>query len=55
VGFSQRTEGVDHVLESIHNMREALPELWEAMEKTEGGRYTGKVAIETSVEALMIM
>lgn len=51
VGTSHRTEGVDYALESIHNIKEALPELWEATEKSEGARYSGKVAIETSVEA----
>lgn len=52
VGTSQRTKGADFALESIHNMREALPELWEAdTDKSEGIRYSGKVAIETSVTA----
>ncbi|XAR58969.1 Pyridoxal phosphatase [Bertholletia excelsa] len=49
VGSSHRTKGVDYALESIHNMREALPELWEEVEKDV--RYSGKVAIETSVRA----
>ncbi|KAJ9146678.1 hypothetical protein P3X46_028914 [Hevea brasiliensis] len=48
VGSSHRAEGVDCALESIHYIKEALPELWEASEKTEGVRYSGKVAIETS-------
>ncbi|XP_057998283.1 uncharacterized protein C24B11.05 [Hevea brasiliensis] len=51
VGSSHRTEGVDYALESIHNIKEALPELWEANEKSEDVRYSGKVAIETSVKA----
>jgi len=29
VGTSVRTEGADFALESIHNIREALPEIWE--------------------------
>lgn len=29
VGTSFRTEGADFALESIHNIREALPEIWE--------------------------
>ena len=29
MGTSVRTEGEDFVLESIHNIREALPEIWE--------------------------
>ncbi|MQL85933.1 hypothetical protein Taro_018481 [Colocasia esculenta] len=50
VGTSHRIKGADHALESIHNLREALPELWEGAEK-EDVRYSGKVAIETSVTA----
>ncbi|KAK6142161.1 hypothetical protein DH2020_005216 [Rehmannia glutinosa] len=50
VGSSHRTKGVDYALESIHNMREALPELWEALEKSDV-RYSGKPAIETYVKA----
>ncbi|XP_014493235.1 uncharacterized protein C24B11.05 [Vigna radiata var. radiata] len=49
VGTSVRTTGVDHALESIHNMREAFPELWDAEEKHEFVHY--KAGIETSVEA----
>ncbi|KAM7501875.1 hypothetical protein LguiB_000779 [Lonicera macranthoides] len=51
VGSSQRTTGVDYALESIHNIREALPELWEALEKSEGIRYTSETAVETQVRA----
>ncbi|KAJ4971797.1 hypothetical protein NE237_004896 [Protea cynaroides] len=50
VGTSQRTKGADFALESIHNIREALPELWEVEEKSEV-RYSSKIAIETSVTA----
>ncbi|KAL5717315.1 hypothetical protein ACHQM5_010342 [Ranunculus cassubicifolius] len=50
VGTSHRVQGADFALESIHNIREALPELWEPTEKSEV-RYSGKIAIETSVEA----
>ncbi|OVA17837.1 HAD-like domain [Macleaya cordata] len=50
VGTSQRTKGADFALESIHNIREALPELWEVEEKSEKV-YSGKVAIETTVTA----
>ena len=35
VGSSVRTEGADFALESIHNIKEALPELWENEEKSE--------------------
>ncbi|KDP42241.1 hypothetical protein JCGZ_02971 [Jatropha curcas] len=52
VGKSNRVSGADYVLESIHNMKEALPELWEATDNSKSTEYgTGKVAIETSVTA----
>ncbi|KAJ4832129.1 hypothetical protein Tsubulata_038669 [Turnera subulata] len=51
VGSSQRIDGVDCALESIHNMKEAVPELWEASEVSESAGYSGKVGIETPVEA----
>ncbi|CAL9244251.1 unnamed protein product [Arabidopsis halleri] len=48
VGTSHREEGVDIALEHIHNIREALPELWEAVDdKAEEIRSRQKVAIET--------
>ncbi|XP_058215179.1 uncharacterized protein LOC131326413 [Rhododendron vialii] len=50
VGTSRREKGADHTLESIHNIREALPELWEVDKKTEVS-YPGKLAVETSVTA----
>ncbi|KAK9290021.1 hypothetical protein L1049_008184 [Liquidambar formosana] len=50
VGTSQRTKGADFALESIHNLKEAIPELWEADKKAEVG-YTGNVAVETPVTA----
>ncbi|OMO91201.1 HAD-superfamily hydrolase, subfamily IA, variant 3 [Corchorus olitorius] len=53
VGTSHRTNGADYALESIHNIKEALPELWElaADKKSEGVMYSKKVAIQTSVMA----
>ncbi|CAL1361281.1 unnamed protein product [Linum trigynum] len=53
VGTSNRTEGADYALESIHNIKEALPELWDAAatDKTDGMRYSKEVAIETEVKA----
>ncbi|OMO62036.1 hypothetical protein CCACVL1_23066 [Corchorus capsularis] len=52
VGTSHRTNGADYALESIHNIKEALPELWEAAnKKSEGVMYSKKVAIQTSVMA----
>ncbi|KAI9116035.1 hypothetical protein K1719_012965 [Acacia pycnantha] len=50
VGASQRAKGADYALESIHNLREAVPELWEADIKSEVA-YPGKLAVETSVTA----
>lgn len=35
VGSSNRAKGADYALESIHNIREALPELWEADVRSE--------------------
>ncbi|XP_072997049.1 uncharacterized protein C24B11.05-like [Typha latifolia] len=51
VGKSQRVKDADHALESIHNIREALPELWEKDGKPEDVYYSGKVAIKTPVAA----
>ncbi|KAL2488906.1 Haloacid dehalogenase-like hydrolase (HAD) superfamily protein [Forsythia ovata] len=51
VGASHLSKGVDYALESIHNIAEALPELWEDIEKLEDVRYSGKAAIETCVRA----
>lgn len=51
VGTSVRTAGVDHALESIHNMKEAFPELWDADGKPESVKYTRKVSVETAVKA----
>ncbi|KAK4797244.1 hypothetical protein SAY86_029570 [Trapa natans] len=53
VGTSQRVKGADYALESIHNLRDAIPQLWEAseiMKKSEVG-ISDKVAVETSVTA----
>ncbi|XP_076884537.1 uncharacterized protein C24B11.05-like isoform X2 [Bidens hawaiensis] len=48
IGTSVRTNGVDYALESIHNIKDALPELWELVNKSTDVR---KIGIETSVEA----
>ncbi|RAL46168.1 hypothetical protein DM860_006322 [Cuscuta australis] len=45
VGGSHPTTGVDYALESIHNMKEALPEIWETAVKTDDVRYSEKAAI----------
>ncbi|CAA3002672.1 suppressor of disruption of TFIIS [Olea europaea subsp. europaea] len=49
VGKSQRVKGADYAFESIHNLKEALPELWET-DKVAEVNYSG-VAVETSVTA----
>ncbi|CAL9133069.1 Haloacid dehalogenase-like hydrolase family protein [Musa troglodytarum] len=51
VGTSQIIKGADHALESIHNIKEAFPELWEEGDKTEDVHHPGKIALETSVIA----
>ncbi|RCV29240.1 hypothetical protein SEVIR_5G474800v4 [Setaria viridis] len=51
VGTSERKKGADYALASLHNMKEALPELWEEAEKDEDVRNSSKVGIETSVIA----
>ncbi|KAA0044096.1 hypothetical protein IC582_009528 [Cucumis melo] len=50
IGTSQRVKGADYALESIHNLREGIPELWNVEIKSEMG-YAGKVGVETSVTA----
>ncbi|XP_016485884.2 uncharacterized protein C24B11.05 [Nicotiana tabacum] len=47
VGASHRTKGIDYALESIHNMKEALPELWEDIKPD--ARISEKTAIEVRV------
>lgn len=49
VGKCQRVKGADYALESIHNLREAIAELWEA-DKLPEPNYSG-VPVETSVTA----
>ncbi|XP_076884547.1 phosphate metabolism protein 8-like isoform X1 [Bidens hawaiensis] len=51
VGSSHRTTGVDYALESIHNMKEALPELWESISKSLNVSLSQKIVTETPVEA----
>ncbi|XP_057867239.2 uncharacterized protein C24B11.05 [Cryptomeria japonica] len=52
VGASNRTEGADFALESIHNLKEALPEIWEDDVSFENiVRPKRAVAIETVVTA----
>ncbi|KAL0916991.1 hypothetical protein M5K25_014547 [Dendrobium thyrsiflorum] len=51
VGTSLRVNGADHALESLHNMTEALPELWEEGDEARGARHDDKIAIEMPVSA----
>ncbi|KAG8484795.1 hypothetical protein CXB51_021715 [Gossypium anomalum] len=52
VGTSQQTDSADYALESIHNIRQALPELWEAAdEKVDNILRSREVPVETTVIA----
>jgi len=48
VGTSVRTEGADFSLESIHNIREALPEIWE---EGDGKRFKNVMSSRAAVAA----
>ncbi|KAL7133855.1 hypothetical protein ABFS83_12G168000 [Erythranthe nasuta] len=48
VGKSQRVKGADYALESIHNLREAIPELWDELAEATNS-YSGVSVMETSV------
>ncbi|OIW07484.1 hypothetical protein TanjilG_14430 [Lupinus angustifolius] len=50
VGTSQKVKGADYALENIHNLREAVPELWEA-DIISDVSYTSKLSVETFVTA----
>ncbi|KAL6574707.1 hypothetical protein OROMI_011992 [Orobanche minor] len=51
IGKSQRVKGADYALESIHNLREAIPELWESDKLANVNYSASGVAVETSVTA----
>lgn len=51
VGASHRVNGADYALESIHNIKEALPELWQAGEEARNALLGGELAIEMPVSA----
>ncbi|XP_042416975.1 uncharacterized protein C24B11.05-like isoform X1 [Zingiber officinale] len=51
VGTSHRVKGADHALESIHNVKEAFPELLAENEKSEVIKHSGSIGLETSVSA----
>ncbi|XP_048138290.1 suppressor of disruption of TFIIS isoform X4 [Rhodamnia argentea] len=50
VGSSVLVPGADHALRSIHNIREALPEIWEDQE----GEQLEQVIQSTAVEAVVL-
>ncbi|KAI3718729.1 hypothetical protein L6452_19611 [Arctium lappa] len=51
VGSSKYNKGMYYALESIHNIIEALPEIWESVMKSKDVRDSQKIAIETPVKA----
>ncbi|XP_051130408.1 uncharacterized protein C24B11.05-like [Andrographis paniculata] len=51
IGKSQRVKGADYALESIHNLREAIPELWQAADNLNQINFSSGIAVETSVLA----
>ncbi|KAH8499182.1 hypothetical protein H0E87_017911 [Populus deltoides] len=50
VGTANRENGADYALESIHNMKEALSDLWKANDKSEARSFTRKVSMETTAQ-----
>ncbi|XP_010455085.1 PREDICTED: suppressor of disruption of TFIIS-like [Camelina sativa] len=55
VGKSEKVDGSDYALESIHNMKEAFPELWleSNINDKESERivYATQISIETTIQA----
>ncbi|KAL6223318.1 hypothetical protein ACLB2K_006705 [Fragaria x ananassa] len=51
VGSSELVPGADHVLRSIHNIREAIPEIWEGEEGQQLEQFIQSTAVETVVLA----
>lgn len=53
VGSSQRKERMDYAIESIHNIKQVLPELWElANNKEDINKFIScKMALETTITA----
>lgn len=50
VGTSVRKEGADFSLESIHNIREALPEIWE---EGDANRFMNVVSARAAAETVV--
>ncbi|CAA7052249.1 unnamed protein product [Microthlaspi erraticum] len=51
VGTAQKVKCADFAIENIHNLKEALPELWESEAKPGKVRYSGELPVETPVVA----
>ncbi|VVB16598.1 unnamed protein product [Arabis nemorensis] len=54
VGKSEKIDGSDYALESIHNMKDAFPELWSECNNNNESEtivYASQISIETSVQA----
>lgn len=51
VGRSRSVKGADYALESIHNLKETLPVLWEDVAMPLEADHPGKPAVETFVTA----
>lgn len=51
VGRPTLVPGADHALESIHNMKEALPEIWDGQDRSESDALLSPTAVETPVAA----
>lgn len=49
VGSSELVPGADHALSSIHNIKEALPEIWEGWDQLDP--VLPSTAVETVVHA----
>lgn len=51
VGDSVLVPGADHALSSIHNLKEAIPDLWEDNKDDKLEAIVQQVAVETMVQA----
>ncbi|KAF8708662.1 hypothetical protein HU200_030042 [Digitaria exilis] len=51
VGRSSLVPGADHALESIHNIKQALPEIWDGQDRSESDVVLASSAVGTAVVA----
>jgi len=51
VGRSTLVPGADHALESIHNIKEALPEIWDGQDRSESDVVLAPSSVGTAVVA----